>query len=207
MGNLFKNDVVKQNNKILENLLNTKELIEHIDQDRIKQSVDLSMRYWTLLKESKGTIKEKKGGIDSLLDICEQWNIIITKQRKLTQGSQLNDDEIGFIKYVCDEFKEWFKDEPKIESIRQKWSDLYKELSVEQAWWQRKKTEIVDFLKKQKDKIDAARLKKLNQSSTWMSKLLIGIGTVLATSAAVVLVVGGIALFAAAVITIGAAVG
>ena len=191
LQNLFKNDVVKQNNKMLENMLNTKELIPYIGRKQIKRSIAISMEYWDLLKTSKSTIKFKKDQIETLLDCCKEWNAIITKQRKLKDGEKMSDDEIEFVEFVCEEFKEWFKDEPKIEAIKHKWNALYKKLRNEQLWWQRKRTEINGILQEKRDDLTKEAREKLNKSTTWMGSLLVGVGTALQIASAVITVCGG----------------
>ena len=127
MHNLFQNDVIRANRKILETMLNSKELIEYIEPKKIENSIDLCMKYWQLLKESKSTIKRKNDQIYPLLEYSKEWNNIITKQRALGRGQQMEDDEIEFIEYVCSAFKEWFKDESNIKSIKDKWNKLFVE--------------------------------------------------------------------------------
>ena len=127
--NSFQSDVMAQNKKILENLLTTKEFIKDIDQSRIKKSVDLSMRYWDLLQESKGIIRLKKDQIDTLLDYCSEWKNILEKQiEEKRNGKDLDEDEIEFVELVRDELKQWFEDKPEIEEIKGKWRKLLGEL-------------------------------------------------------------------------------
>merc|ERR1712048_688566 len=148
------------------------------------------MLYWKLLQKSKGTIKLKKNQVDTLLDYCQEWHAIIGKQRKAK--TPLDEDEIGFIGYVCEAFKEWFKDEPKIEKIKEQWAALYEELRHEQLWWQQKKTEIVAFLKKQKEKMEKEAREALMTCSSWIGSLCEGLGVVMIAVGVVVLAVGAV---------------
>merc|ERR1719203_87079 len=164
------------------------------------------MRYWDLLKSSKSTIKLKKDQIDTLLSCCRVWSTIITKQRNLKQGQTVDEDEIEFVEEVCDEFKEWFKDEPKLESMKDEWRRLHGELRNDQMWWQKKKTKIVNYLKQQSEELDEAARQKLEECATWIGTLCAGVAVLCTAAAAAAFVVGGGAAIVGAVVVIAGAI-
>ena len=127
---IFKDDVIKQNKQILDEILSKKKITKHIKREKIENSLNLSMEYWDSLKESKGAIKLKKSEIESLIDCSKEWHKLIVNQRKLKKGERMNDDENDYIsEYVCNAFSKWFSDEPKLVKIKKKWRLLIKKLT------------------------------------------------------------------------------
>eukprot|EP01083_Nonionella_stella_P049194 131209_1 len=102
--------VNEHNSKLLSSILAR---VQSVDVDKLKalESADMSMEYWELLKTSKSSIKSFKNKVDSIADVCDEWNKILLQQM---DGKQLQKKQIDFTSYVADEFKAYFDNDDAI---------------------------------------------------------------------------------------------
>ena len=84
-----------------------------------KRAVDLSMHYWDLLKQSKSITKLFKDKVDTVLRASKEWNDILSTS---IRGDKLNDEQIEFVSFVFDEYKNYFASNESFNALNDEWN-------------------------------------------------------------------------------------
>jgi len=188
---LLKGNLMKQNTKILNALLKTREFMKHVDESKIRESIELSNEYWRLLKVSKQIITNKKTQINKLLTASKRWKKILEKRIKYEndEGPAPSKLDGNYMKYVEKQLCAYFSaGSEDTEQMAAKWANLTEKMAEQHSWWQEKYEWFKDFKQKQWEKM------KQKAQSFWGCVDMVGgvlkwIGAAVTVCAAVVAVI------------------
>jgi len=191
LSKMLKGKVMEQNQKLLETLLNTQDFIDFVgaEVDQVKKSIELSTRYWSLLKESKQIITDQESRIVKLLRASGHWKVIIDKRIAYEDGKgpPPSARDGAFMKKLQRALKQYFgADTAATKRLEAKWSALHSNLKEMYHWWQQKYASFSEWKQSEWKKVKDAVTDKW-----WWIEL---VGKVVMYIGAAVTVVAGVCL-------------
>jgi len=168
--------------KAMEQLLETQEFVQldFVDKAKIHESIELSLKFWRLLAESKTAVTQQQAQTDRMLRVCLRWKSIIEKRVDYVEGKgpALNQSHARFMKTVYKQLAEYFHTDAKdMDAVNKKWQALHEELTEMHGWWTRTLAQVKAWAKKQLN-TSQSKTKKALRVIKWVTVVGTGIALI-----------------------------